>query len=278
MSSARALVSVVMAAALASVVVPSDARATACTPGARRGVPVRVTRGPADLGMLPEGCGATELVLSVRGTLALALDDFYGSIDGAFGVRGRVALRRRLWLSFSLPALEARFAANATVEAASFDLGAGSVGAHLGIDFGERLRIAPYFRLLVPTETAYQTGTRLGYELGAVAVVRAARRLEVVAGALAASSFVVLDDRQESVVSLGLVGDVVWHPLRWLSLAAGGAVRTVPADDDALDAIEARAEARLRLGRWSVALGGEIPLAGRDRTNARVAISVGREL
>lgn len=228
--------------------------------------------------MLPEACGANEVTFFARGSLALDLDDFYGAIDGAVGVRGRVALSRRVWISFGLPALEARFAANATVEAASFDLGAGTLAAHMALDVGARLRVAPYFRLLVPTETTFTTGTRMGYEVGAAVAGRVARRLEIVGGALAASSFVVLDDRQRSVVSLAVVADVVWHTARWLTLVLGAAVRAVPADPEPLEAVEPRAEARLHLGRWAITLGGEVPLAGRDRTDARIVASVGRAL
>ena len=106
--------------------------------------------------------------------------------------------------SWWVPALEYRFVANATVEADCASLGNGVVGVHHRLPLSERVSLAPFARLVLPTETGYERASRWGGEHGIAARALLRERLELVGGYAFTLTTVVNGDRHLSL--LGGVG------------------------------------------------------------------------
>ncbi|MBX3207863.1 MAG: hypothetical protein KF764_22650 [Labilithrix sp.] len=267
----------VAAQALALVAAP----ALACdTPPATRpaaaGTPVRVPLGPGDLGVLPEACEATEASLETRAAVLVATSDLYGSLQAGVGVRGRAVVAERTWISLWAPSLEYRFVANATVEADRASLGGGVVGAHHRIALGERASVAPFARLLLPTETGFARASRWGGEHGAAATARLHERVEIVGGFAFTLVSVVNGGRALSVLSETLSADVVYRPWRAFGIAGGAAARFALAGARPFESFDPRVALRFYPVRGLfVVLGGALPLGGRDRTDLGLALSIG---
>ncbi|MBX3196525.1 MAG: hypothetical protein KF850_19695 [Labilithrix sp.] len=240
------------------------------------GTPVRVPLGPGDVGVLPEGCEATEASLETRAAVLVATSDLYGSLQAGVGLRGRAVVAERTWISLWAPSLEYRFVANATVEADRASLGGGVVGAHHRIGLGERASVAPFARLLLPTETGFARAARWGGEHGVVATARVRERLEVVGGFAFSLVSVVNGGRTLSVLGETLSADVVYRPWRAFGIAGGTALRLALADARPLESFDPRLALRFYPVRGLfVVLGGAVPLGGRDRTNLGLALSIG---
>jgi hypothetical protein len=259
------------AAALLAVLAARSA-ASAC-----EGRPVRVpVLGAADMGVLPEACEATEISLENRGAVLVATDDLYGSVQAGFGLRGRLIVAERTWLSLWAPGFEYRFVANATVEADRASLGGSVLGAHHRIPLGARTSLAPFARILLPTETGFERATRWGFEDGVAVTTQIHERIEIVGGYAMTLTSTVNGGRTLSVLTHTFATDAVWRPGRVFGLAAGVGSRFVLADPRPLESLDPRLAFRFYPGRgFFVFLGGMLPLFGRDRTNVAAALSIG---
>lgn len=270
----------IVLALLASCVVSSPAPAVACEANGDRpraaGTPVRVPLGPGDLGVLPEACEATEASLETRAAVLIATGDLYGSLQAGVGLRGRAVVAERTWLSLWTPSLEYRFVANATVEAERASLGGAVVGAHHRLPIGERTSVAPFARLLLPTETGFARAARWGGEHGIVATTRLRERVELVGGFAFTLVSVVNGGSALSVLGESLSADVVYRPWRPFALAGGVGTRFALAGVKPFESFDPRLALRFYpLRGLFIVLGGAVPLWGRDRTDVGLALSLG---
>lgn len=240
------------------------------------GAPIRVPLGPADFGQVPEACTATSVTLQGRLGVLIASDDFYGSAYAGGAVRARVALPNGMWISLWAPGIEYRFVANATVDTDSIDVSAASLGWHVPLRIGDRRQIAPYLRVLLPTETVFQRATRTGVEHGIAGTWKLHDRLDLVGGYALPLLLTVNGSTTLSLFTPTVAADLVLHPFRAFTIAAGVAVRVVPADAEPFESFDPRASLRFYPWRGAlIDLGGVFPLFGRDRTNAAASVALG---
>jgi hypothetical protein len=234
--------------------------------------------GAGDLGVLPEACEETEASLENRAALLLATSELYGSLRAGFGLRGRLVVAERTWLSLWAPGLEYRFVANATIEADRTSLGGSVLGAHhrIPIGAGERTSIAPFARVLLPTETGFERAVRWGFEDGAVVTTRLHERIELVGGATMTLTSTVNGGRALSVLTESVSADLVYRPGRVFALAGGVGARFVLAAPRQFESFDPRIAFRFYPWRGLfVVLGGMAPVWGRDRTTVAAALSIG---
>ena len=277
--STRALLPMTFAL-LAAFVASTPAPAAGCEGQGYRpraaGTPVRVPLGPGDLGVLPEACEATEASLETRAAVLIATSDLYGSLQAGVGLRGRAVVADRTWLSLWTPSLEYRFVANATVEAERVSLGGTVLGAHHRLPIGERASVAPFARLLLPTETGFARAARWGGEHGVVATTRVRERVELVGGFAFTLVSVVNGGRAHSMLGESLSADLVYRPWRAFAVAGGLGTRFALADVKPFESFDPRLALRIYPVRGLfIVLGGAVPLWGRDRTDVGLALSIG---
>lgn len=242
------------------------------------GTPVRVPLGPGDLGVLPEACEATEASLETRAAVLVATEDLYGSLQAGVGLRGRLVVADRTWLSLWTPSLEHRFVANATVEASRTSMGGGVLGAHHRIRLGPA-SVAPFARLLLPTETGFERASRWGGEHGVVATGRLGDRVELVGGFAFTLVTTVNGGRGLSLLTESIAADLVYRPWRAFAVAGGTGLRFALADSKPFESFDPRLSLRFYPVRGLfVVLGAALPLWGRDRTDAGLALSAGWQL
>lgn len=254
----------------------NDARAAECSKAAR---PVRVPLAPADLGVLPEACEATEASLETHAAALIATGDLYGSLQAGVGLRGRLVVAERTWLSLWAPSLEYRFVANASVEADRTSLGGTALGAHHRLPIGDRLSLAPFARLFLPTETGYERAARWGGEHGIAVQRRVSERLELYGGYAFTLLTVWNGGRGRSLLTESLSAGVVYRPWRLLGLAAGAGLRFALADAAPFESFDPQLGLRLYPYRGLfVALHAALPLWGRDRTDLGLGLAAGWQL
>lgn len=256
---------------------PGAASANPCdTHQPEAGAAVRVRTGPATLGMVPEACTESSLTLDVGGGLAIDRENYYGSVLVSGALRGRVALPRGAWVSILVPGVEYRFVANASLQPSQVDVGAGAIGGHVPLLATPRLQFAPYARVLLPTETIYQTATRTGWELGSSVVWDAHRMVEVVGGVALPLTVTFIGSEGRPLFVPAAAIDVGFRPARWFTLGAGLGMRVAARGDAPFEAIEPRAA--LRFYPWRgllIELSGAVPVVGRDPTDASAFLSLG---
>jgi hypothetical protein len=241
-----------------------------------RGAPLRSAPGPAGFAAVPEACAATEVALQGDAAALIAAEDFFGTLEAAAAVRARYAPSTVLWFSLWLPGLSYRFAANATVEAESVDLGAGALGVHFGLPLGGRAQLAPFARVLLPTETIFVHATRYGVEHGLSFVYEPSRRLELVGGVsfplLLTDSFGTLHSAFLPTAS----AQAGFTALSWLHLVGGASLRIRGGDESGFEAFEPALGVRFfAWRRLRLELGARAPLWGDDRTDLGLALNVG---
>ncbi|MBW2456402.1 MAG: hypothetical protein JRI68_17915 [Deltaproteobacteria bacterium] len=241
------------------------------------GVPVRAPLAPANFGEQPEACGVTSISLRGRLALLIAMDDYYGQMHAGVGLGGRLVLPGGSWLSAELPGFDYRFAANATIEAESMGLSASTVGYHVPVRLGDHLQLAPYGRLMFPTETVFDNALRYGVEHGISMVGNVAPWLEVMGGyslplALTTGAYGHSQSLFMPTVSL----DIGLRPFTWFEGVGGLSMRVAPGEEEAFEGLDPRAALRFYPWRGSfIDVSGTFPLLGRDRTNAAVGVTLG---
>lgn len=265
------------ALALAAALWPATAHAGPCdSHQPEAGVAIRAPMRAADLGAIPEACPNSSLTADARMDIALDVENYYGSVLASGTLRGRVALPRGPWISIYVPGVEYRLVANASLQPTSLDVGAGSIGGHFPLLATDELQLAPYARVLLPTETIYVNATRTGWELGTALTWNAHRMLELVGGvALPLTATFVGSETRVRFLPAAAV-DLNFRPARWFTLAAGLGLRVEAEGEDAFEAFEPRAA--LRFYPWRgmlIELSGAFPFVGRDRTDVAAFLSLG---
>lgn len=243
------------------------------------GVPARIPLGPAGFGAPPEACPANDLSLQGSGAALIATEDFYGGLTAGLAFRGRFDLGAGHSVSIWVPGLEYRFFANATIEAEAVTMGAGALGYHLSLRIGRGVRVGPYARLLLPTESAYRNAERYGFDHGLSGVWRAAPRLEVVAGAgfpfLATVSSGTYHLSHQPNLSL----EAAFAPARFFAVQAGAGLRLRAGDHSGFESFDPRLALRFYpYGGSRVELAAAAPLWGADRTDLVLGLNVGYRL
>jgi hypothetical protein len=268
---------IIAGALLALAVCPRPLRAACATERSLdRGAPLRSAPGPAGFAGIPEACAATEVALQGDAAALVAVEDFFGTLEAGAALRARYAPSRALWFSLWLPGLSYRFAANATVEAESVDLGAGALGVHFGLPLGEATQLAPFARLLLPTETVFVHATRYGFEQGFSFVHEPAEWLELVGGMsfplLLSDSFGTLHSALTPTIS----AQAGFTASSWLHFVGGASLRTRSGDESGFEAFEPALGVRFFAWReLRIELGGRAPLWGDDRTDLGLALNIG---
>lgn len=266
----------IAAALLASFALLAAHDADACEKTAR---PVRVPLAPADLGVLPEACEATEASLETHAAALIATSDLYGSLQAGVGLRGRLTIAERTWLSLWTPSLEYRFVANASVQADRASIGGTVVGVHHRLPVTERLSIAPFVRLLLPTETAFERAVRWGGEQGISAQHHASERVELYGGYAFSYTLVWNGGHGLSLLTESISAGAVYRPWRFFGVAGGVAVRFALADKQPFESFDPQLGLRFYPYRGLfIPLNVALPLAGRDRTSLAFALSAGWQL
>lgn len=249
------------------------AAAALCSDG--RGIPVRVPLAPADLGVLPEACERTEASFEARTAILVANDDLYGSVDLGAGLRGRLVIAERTWLSLWTPSLQYRYVANATVTADRVSLGGGALGIHRRLVLGN-VAVAPFVRMLLPTETGFDRATRWGFDLGMAVTAPLGERLEIVGGYSMTYLATASGGGALQLLSASASTDVLWHRWDWLAFGGGLGARLALADRRPFESLDPRIAVRLTPSASFFAnVSAALPLFGRDRTDVGIGLSVG---
>lgn len=263
---------------LAGTVVASPALASGGACSGRQpevGIPLRIPLGPADFGAVPAACPANEALLQGWGAILIATQDFYGSAFAGAAPQLRVKVGGP-WISLHAPGVQYGYVANATVTADSWEMSAGSLGLHVPLAAGRRLTVAPFVRVLLPTETIYQRATRLGIDHGVAAVWRAHRMFELVGGV---SFPLLLTVNRPSVYTVQIQSasvDASFEPWRFLAVVGGFGIRLRAGSSSPLESVDPRVG--LRLYPYSgtlVELASAFPILGADRTDLLASLSLG---
>jgi hypothetical protein len=150
------------------------------------------------------------------------------------------------------------------------------VGVHRAF-YLRRAAITPFLRFLLPPNTARHHGYTVGGEVGGSAQARLLPRLSLRGGLAAPATLTVIGGGGHGIFAPSGLLEGAFLVKEWFALAAGAAARVQAAPRAHLAALAARASARIATrGGWHVALAGDVPLAGKDRTDVTISIFVGR--
>jgi hypothetical protein len=262
--------------ALAVLGVASTARAQPCSNGLVDAGPLLAGPGPTDFGQIPEACPGTDLFLRLRGELLADSPDFYGVVTAGGTLRGRWQFLPRWTLTAAFDPATFIYPINAVITSSEVSVGPATAGVQRTFMF-ERTAVAPYARLLLPFDSARRYGSRWGAELGVSASYRLCDCGGLRAGLSAPATLTVLGGYGHGIFAPSALVDGVYAPRPWVAFSLGAVARVQAAPQGSLRALAARASARLenRCG-WHLALAGDVPLAGKDRTDFAVSLFVGR--
>jgi hypothetical protein len=269
-----AKLSLAFTAALA--LAPSLAVAQPCA-RERAGVPLPIALGvgPADFGTTPSPCGDARIGLDLRGGAIIDTADFYGALGAEAVLSGTVPLTSRMWLSGAFTALRYRFVQNATLIATDLGLGPSDVGFHVALITRDDLRVSTYLRVLLPTETPTQYALRTGFEAGAAALYKPHRRVSLLGGVSVPVEMSFLGGRGLAYGSVRASVDAALLVATWFEPALGVELRVGNDPAGPLDYVAPRFSLRAHLSRRVMLhLTGMAPLAGLERTNARVSLGL----
>lgn len=260
---------------LTGLCLASAAGATPCT-GPEPGASLRIGPGPAGFGAVPEACPASEVGLHTWAAALIDEPDFYGWLNAGAALRFRAVLGEHAWVALQMPGLEHWYVANATVESETTEMSAGALGLHSPWALTSSAQIAPYLRLLLPTETVYRNAQRHGVDLGSSGVWRAHRMLELVGGASFPLLVTVNGPVAQTVALPSLALEAWFAPWTSFAVGAGVGTRARIAAATSFEALDPRAGVRLYFGGGTrLELGALFPLWGEDRTDLMLAASFG---
>jgi hypothetical protein len=270
---------IVVACALALPAAVARASDTACPLSyeAANG-PLAGGTGPADFGAIPEACAATDATLRLRGALLVAstMPDYYGSILTSATLRGRYRLGERSALSLAIDALNYRYVNNGGLESMGASFGPPTIAYHQMVIVGPRTATSLYARLLLPLDTARQSGVRAGLELGGGFRRRAGARAGLDGGlAVTATTDFIGGQTHVRVEPIALAEG--WYSFRpAIAVFAGAGLRVEAAPSWHLVSAIPRLGARFALRRrfWTAIL-AELPVAGSDRTDVIASVFLG---
>jgi hypothetical protein len=233
---------------------------------------------PADFGTIPEACAGSDLSLRLRGEVAVhsGAPDFSGDIVAGGTLRGRRRLNGRSWVSLSVDVLTYRYFNNGGLVGTGTSFGPAALGLHEVLRATPRTALAGYLRVLLPIDTARQSGLETGLELGAAARARPSRRWAFDGGVSLAGPLVVTAGVAHGRLEPGALAEAWFSPKTSFALFGGGAVQIEAAPAYALVAVTPRLglRAALRHGLWLGFL-AEAPLGVTEPTQAIASLFVG---
>jgi len=234
--------------------------------------------GGTDFGQVAEACPGNDLFLRLRAEVLVDSDDFYGAITAGATLRARWQFRPLWTLSAAFDPATLRYPINAVIKSTGVGVGPATVGVQRSFFLLERTAVAAYARLLLPWDSARHNSARFGGEVGGSAQYWLCPCGGLRAGISLPATLTVIGGGGHTIFAPSALLAGVYSPRPWVAFSAGAVGRVQAAPNPALQAVAARAEARLenRCG-WHVALAGDVPVAGDDRTDATISIFVGRE-
>jgi hypothetical protein len=210
----------------------------------------------------------TEVGVQAFGSALVAVDDFYGYVDGGLSAILRYAFSDRDWISLRVVPLEYRFSANASIEASRYDTGASAMSYHHTFPLSRIVSIAPYLRVLVPSDTAYQHAVQYGIEHGVSVAALPTTWLAFSGGLSLPSYFVVNGARSHTTFVPNLSWDAALMATRWLSFVLGAGTRIRSGRQSGFESFDPRFATRFYwFDRLRIELGAATPLFGADRTD-----------
>jgi hypothetical protein len=250
---------------------PTEAAATPLAGGT-------TTFNPADFGNVPEVCPAGEATLRLRGELvdASGAPDFFGRIEGSATVHARRPVTPRTWLGLSIDLLRYQYVNNAGLAATTPSFGPATVGFHWTALARGRAALAVHARVLLPIDTARQSGVETGAELGAAARAALPRRFALDGGLTLAAPVDFVAGQAHGALRANVLAEAWWARSARLAFFAGLGATLEAAPEPALKLLVPRAGLRggLRHHLWLAAL-AEAPVAGTDRTNVMASAFLG---
>jgi len=255
--------------------------ADVCAPGDDRAAgPLAGGIGPADFGAVPETCSATDAALRTRASLVVApgMPDYFGSIIGTATLSGRYQLAEHSTLSAAADVFTYRYINNANLASHGPSFGPATVGFHQSFVLGAATATAVYARLLVPLDTARQSGAETGGELGGAIRAAVGSRLVLDGGVSLAAPIDIVAGQTHGRFEAGALAEG-WVRLRpWVSLGGGADLRLRVAPSFDLISLVPRVGARFAVRRrfWTAIL-VELPVAGSDRTDLIGGLYAGLE-
>jgi hypothetical protein len=251
--------------------------------------PRRVDLGPlpggidvADWGAIPESCSGTDVALRLRGSALVASGgpDYFGDVIATSTLRLRHRLGRSssTWLSLAADLLTYRYVVNGAVQSQGVGVGPVTLGLHRSVLAWPRSAATVYGRVLLPLDTARQSGVRTGAEAGVTGRhLLGARGLGGVQGGVAALVPVDLVGGQEHAAFQASALAEVWYTATpRFAMFAGAELRAAISPDPTFLTLAPRVA-----GRWALRHGlnlaalFEVPVVGSDRTDIVVAFTVG---
>lgn len=236
------------------------------------------TFNPADFGSVPEVCPAGEATLRLRGELvdASGAPDFFGRVVGSATVHARRVVTPRTWVGLSIDLLDYRYVNDAGLAASGPSFGPATLGFHWTALERNRTALAVHARLLLPFDTARQSGLESGVEVGTAARAALPRRFSVDGGLTMAVPVDFVAGQAHGQLRPNLLAEAWWSRSARLAFFAGVAATLEAAPDPALRLLAPRAGLRggLRHRLW-VAFLAEAPMAGTDRTTVIASAFVG---
>jgi len=225
---------------------------------------------PADFGTIPEACAASDVWLRLRGSL---LDDsggpgYFGDVLADVTVRARRRLGPHGWLSVAIDLFNDRYVNNGGLASTGPSFGPATVGYYQGIFATARTATAIYARVLLPLDTARQSGIETGLELGGSGRAHLGQRWVLDGGLSLAGPLYLVGGQAHGNLEPAALAEAWFSPRPALGIFAGGALRLEAAPSPTLLTVVPRAglRAALRHNLWLAFL-GEAPVAGSDRTN-----------
>jgi hypothetical protein len=225
---------------------------------------------PADFGAIPEACAASDVWLRLRGSL---LDDsggpgYFGDVLADLTAHARRRLGPHGWLSVAVELFNERYVDNGSLVSTGPSFGPATVGYYQVISATARTATAIYTRVLLPFDTARQSGIETGLELGGSGRTRVGRRWVVDGGLSIAGPLYLAGGQAHGLLQPAALAEAWFSPRPAFGLFAGGELRFQAAPSPTLLTVVPRAglRAALRRSLW-LALLGEAPVAGTDRTN-----------
>jgi hypothetical protein len=257
--------------------------------GAACGEPRDAAAGPlaggtdaADFGAIPETCVGTDVGLRLRATVLVAseMPDFYGALTATTTLRLRHRLGRagRTWLTVGADVGTFAYVVNGPVVSDGFSFGPPTLGVHRAVGDGERGAGSVYTRVLLPLDTAWQSGVRAGFELGATGrrLVGTSGRVGLEGGVAALAPFVVVAGQTHAAFQTAALVEGWFAPTPRLALFAGLAGRAELTPSPALLTMAPRVAVRGALARgFGLAMLIEAPVVGEDRTDLVAAVYLG---
>jgi hypothetical protein len=245
------------------------------------GEPRRADGGPlpagidaADFGAIPETCPGTDLGLRLRATVLVAssMPDYYGALTASSMLRLRHRLGRagRTWLSLAADVSTYRYVANAVAVSDGFSFGPPTLGLHRALGEGERTAASVYARMLLPLDTAYQSGVRLGFELGGTGRRALGRtgKAGLQGGVALLSPVLVVAGQTHAALRTAALAEVWYATSPRFAMFAGVEGRTEITPSADLLAVAPRVAFRRELPQGlQLAVLAQVPVVGQDRTD-----------